>query len=576
MVTGACPELALMNLGGIIMPYPSVDLTNVKTYPLVKRENRVALEDLIFPATSYQPFENPELLELAVRVVDARMNGKPVIFMMGGHVIKRGLAPLVIDLLKRGVVTHLASNGAATIHDFEIGFQGHTSEDVLKSLEDGSFGMAEETGRLMNLAIQGGVNEGLGLGEALGRLIAEDPRFVYRENSVLCAAYKLGIPYTVHIAIGTDIIHQHPKVDFAASGWASGQDFKIFARAVCDLQGGVFCNFGSSVIGPEVFLKALSIARNLGNTVKVFTTANFDLIPLGDYRKPVGDDHPDYYYRPRKNIVNRPVALGGRGYHITGDHRDTLPNLYHQVTARLEPIKPVSQNSSAHPAEPVDLLIENPKAAEILETMLGEYPALNPLRADLVQSFIVLKRCFLTGGTLYLAGNGGSMSDALHICGELDKAYKKRRPIPAAHKLQLVPVPGGAELADCLQVGLRSMVLGNNPALASAVENDFSKPYLGFAQELYAVGHAGDVFLGISTSGNAKNILYTIQTARLLNMTTIGLTGQAGGLLAAQADIVLLAPAKETAVVQSWHMHLYHCLCEMLEAQIFSSRQDHE
>jgi phosphoheptose isomerase len=571
MVTGACPEIALMSIGGIIMPYPSVDLTKVKTYPLVKRENRVAMEDLIFPATAYKPFENPELLELALRVVDARKNGKPVIFMMGGHVIKRGLAPVVIDLLNRGVVTHLASNGAATIHDFEIAFQGHTSEDVLKSLEDGSFGMAEETGRLMNLAIQRGCNEGLGLGEALGRLIAEDPRFMYRENSVLYAAYRLGIPYTVHIAIGTDIIHQHPKVDFAASGGASGQDFKIFARSVCDLEGGVFCNFGSSVIGPEVFLKALSIARNLGNTVKVFTTANFDLIPLGDYRKPVGDDEPDYYYRPRKNIVNRPVALGGRGYHITGDHRETLPNLYHQVTARLEPIKPVSQNSTAHPAEPVDLFIENPKAAEILETMLGEYPALNLLRADLVRCYISLKRCFLTGGTLYLAGNGGSMSDALHISGELDKAYKKHRPIPAAHKLRLISVPGGAELAECLQVGLRSVVLGNNPALATAVENDFSKPYLGFAQELYALGHAGDVFLGISTSGNAKNILYTIQTARLLNMTTIGLTGQAGGALAAQADITMLAPAKETAAVQSWHLHIYHCLCEMLEAQIFFS-----
>jgi phosphoheptose isomerase len=553
------------------MPYPSVDLTMVKTYPLVKRENRVALDDLIFPATTCNPFENPELLEVSLSIVDARKNGKPVIFMVGGHVIKRGLAPVVIDLLNRGVITHLASNGAATIHDFEIAFQGHTSEDVLKSLEDGSFGMAEETGLLMNLAIQRGVNQGLGLGEALGCLIAEDPRFVYRENSALYTAYKLGIPYTVHIAIGTDIIHQHPKADFAASGWASGQDFKIFARAVCDLEGGVFCNFGSSVIGPEVFLKALSIARNLGNTVKVFTTANFDLIPLGDYRKPVGDDEPDYYYRPRKNIVNRPVAMGGRGYHITGDHRETLPNLYHQVAARLEPIKPVNQNSAAPPEGLAVYSTENPKAVEILETLLGEYPALNPLRADLERCYTALKRCFLTGGTLFLAGNGGSMSDALHISGELDKAYKKPRTIPAAHSLRLAPVPGGAELAECLQVGLRTVVLGNNPALASAVENDFGRPYLGYAQELYALGRAGDVFLGISTSGNAKNILYALQTAHLLNMIAIGLTGQPGGLLSAQADIAILAPAKETPVVQTWHVHIYHCLCEMLEAQIFST-----
>jgi phosphoheptose isomerase len=547
----------------------------VKTYSLVKRENRVDLEDLIFPTDPYKQLENTELLEVSLRIAEARKKGKPVIVMFGGHVIKRGLAPLVIDLLNRGVITHLASNGAATIHDFEIAFQGHTSEDVLKSLEDGSFGMAEETGLLMNLAIQRGANEGMGLGEALGRLIAEDARFIYRENSLLYAAYKLGIPYTVHVAIGTDIIHQHPKADFATIGWASGQDFKIFARAVCDLEGGVFCNFGSSVIGPEVFLKAISIARNLGNPVKVFTTANFDLIPLGDYRKPVGDDDPDYYYRPRKNIVNRPVALGGRGYHITGDHRDTLPNLYHQVVDQLEPLQPVNQNSAASIGESNLFSTENPKASEILELMLHEYPVLIPLRAELIHSYTALKRCFLTGGTLYLAGNGGSMSDALHISGELDKAYKKTRPIPTAHSLRLTDVPGGMELADSLQVGLRSVVLGNNPALASAVENDFGKPYLGYAQELYALGHAGDVFLGISTSGNAKNILYSVQTARLLNMTTIGLTGESGGFLAAQADIVIRAPAKETAAVQIWHVHIYHCLCEMLEAQIFSNRSDH-
>ena len=553
------------------MPYPSVDLTKVKTYPLVKRENRVALEDLIFPSSPFVQFGEPELLEVSARIVEARKNGKPLIVMFGGHVIKRGLAPLVIDLLNRGVITHLASNGAATIHDFEIALQGHTSEDVVKSLEDGSFGMAEETGLLMNLAIQRGANDGMGIGEALGRLIVEDARFIYRENSVLSTAYKLGIPYTVHVAIGTDIIHQHPKADFAAIGWASGQDFKIFTRAVCALEGGVFCNFGSSVIGPEVFLKALSIARNLGNIVKVFTTANFDLISLGDYHKPVGDDEPDYYYRPRKNIVNRPVLLGGRGYHITGDHHDTLPNLYHQIVAQLEPISPVSQNSATPFGESAEFSAENPRATEILETMLCEYPALKPARADLVRTYVALKRCFLTGGTLYLAGNGGSMSDALHISGELNKAYKKRRPIPASHSLRLTAVPGGEELAECLQVGLRSIVLGNNPTLASAVENDFSKPYLGYAQELYALGHAGDVFLGISTSGNAKNVLYAVQTARLLNMITIGLTGERGGLLSAQADIVMRAPAKETSLVQTWHGHIYHCLCEMLEAQFFSS-----
>jgi D-sedoheptulose 7-phosphate isomerase len=195
------------------------------------------------------------------------------------------------------------------------------------------------------------------------------------------------------------------------------------------------------------------------------------------------------------------------------------------------------------------------------------------LRADLWRAFIALKRCFLTGGTLYLAGNGGSMADALHISTELDKAFKKPRPIPTPHRLRLLTLPGGEELAGSLQTGLRSVVLGNNPALASAVENDFSQSHMGVAQELYALGRPGDVFLGISTSGKARNILYAVQTARLLNMTSLALTGESGGQLSAQADIVLHAPALDTPSVQAWHIHIYHCLCEMLEAQIFSTEE---
>lgn len=318
------------------MSYPTVDLSRVRTYPLVKRENLVALQNLITPEMPAPDFDNPELPEVVSRLAEARRQGRPVIWMFGGHVIKRGLAPVVIDLMKRGLITHLASNGSATIHDFEIALMGQTSEDVLASLADGSFGMAEETGAWMNQAIQSGYKDGMGMGEALGRRMAEDERFKYRESSLLYNAYQLRIPYTVHVAIGTDIIHQHPTVDFAALGWASGQDFKIFTAGVCDLEGGVFCNFGSAVIGPEVFLKAVSIARNLGNALKVFTTANFDLIPLADYRSSLKDDVTEYYYRPRKNIVNRPVALGGRGYHICGDHRVTIPNLHHQLVAQLE------------------------------------------------------------------------------------------------------------------------------------------------------------------------------------------------------------------------------------------------
>ena len=551
------------------MPFPAVDLTRVKTYPLVQRENRVALENLIHPHTPLRPFDNPELGEVAARIAAARRAARPVIFMFGAHLVKRGLAPILIDLLERGVVTHLASNGAATIHDFEIALQGNTSEDVVKSLEDGSFGMAEETGALMNAAIRRGANDGLGLGESLGRLIDSDPRFTYRAHSLLHTAYRLGIPYTVHVALGTDIIHQHPAADFAATGWASGQDFKIFTQAVCSLEGGVFCNFGSAVIGPEVFLKAVSIARNLGNPLKVFTTANFDLIQLENYRAPLGDEHPEYYYRPRKNIVNRPVMLGGRGFHISADHLVTLPNLRQLVVEQLPARAPLDQRLPA-PASEASFAAAHPQAARVLEAALLASPALLPARESILRAYRALLRCFQTGGTLFLAGNGGSMSDAIHISGELDKAYKLPRPIPAAHAARLASLPGGTELTAALQVGLRSVVLGNNPALASAVENDFAAPYLGFAQELYALAHPGDVFLGISTSGNAKNVLYAVSTARALHLTSIGLTGQTGGRLAREADIPICAPASDTPLVQGWHLSIYHCLCEMLEAAVFT------
>lgn len=319
------------------MPFPALDLSGIHTYSIVKRASKVAVGNLVTPETPLPVYNNPELTEVAGHLVAARQAGAPVIFMFGGHVIKRGLAPILIDLMQRGLITHLASNGAATIHDFEIALVGQTSEDVATSIEDGSFGMAEETGAFMNLAIQAGVRKGLGAGEALGQWIADDKRFRFREFSMVYNAYRLNIPYTVHIAIGTDIIHQHPLCDFAALGWASGQDFKIFCASVSRLEEGVFCNFGSAVIGPEVFLKALTIARNLGHTVKVFTTANFDLFPMDDYRKPIDDANPEYYYRPRKNIINRPTSLGGRGYHIVGDHRDTIPNLAALVRKQFSP-----------------------------------------------------------------------------------------------------------------------------------------------------------------------------------------------------------------------------------------------
>jgi hypothetical protein len=285
-------------------------------------------------ATFVEPEDMPdapaghEIAEIAERTVQARSEGRPVIWSMGGHVVKCGLAPVIIDLVERGVITHLAGNGASSIHDFEIALVGCTSEDVAASIEDGSFGMAEETGAFMNAAIAGGAVDGLGMGEALGRFISGDERFTFRNESLLYKAYELGVPFTVHVAIGTDIIHQHPSCDFAAIGATSGRDFAVYTRSVAGLEGGVFCNFGSAVIGPEVFLKALSIARNLGNRVSTFTTANFDLVKLaGDYRRPSPSGDPQYFYRPKKNIVIRPTSMGGKGFHVAGRHRETIPAL---------------------------------------------------------------------------------------------------------------------------------------------------------------------------------------------------------------------------------------------------------
>ena len=200
------------------------------------------------------------------------------------------------------------------------------------AIEDGSFGMWEETGSMMNQALKAGAERGLGYGEALAVYVEEHPElFPYKDDCVFYQAWKLGVPATYHIALGTDIIHQHPSVDFGAIGKCSGIDFQIMCYSVSRLDNGVFLNFGSGVIGPEVFLKALSISRNLGYPTFRITTANFDLIDLGDYRKKIGYDDPHYYYRPRKNIVNRPTSVAGKGWHFCVDHKISLPNLYFKL-----------------------------------------------------------------------------------------------------------------------------------------------------------------------------------------------------------------------------------------------------
>ena len=247
-------------------------------------------------------------------VVEARRRERAIIWGLGGHVIKCGLAPVVIDLMRRGYVTVIAMNGAAAIHDFEIALAGHTSEDVEAVLPDGRFGAAEETGREMNRAIAEGDREGLGMGEALGRWLDSGAAPEHAASSLLLQAYRQGTPVTVHVAIGTDTPHTHPAADAAAIGSASHRDFRLLAAYVADLnEGGVYLNVGSAVVLPEVFLKAVSAVRNLGHPLANFTTADFDFLQ---------------HYRPRVNVVERPHAgSGGAGYAITGHHELMIPLL---------------------------------------------------------------------------------------------------------------------------------------------------------------------------------------------------------------------------------------------------------
>lgn len=314
-----------------------IDLSKTQMFSVKDRHNLVRIDNLLALQESEDlSKEYDEIEDLIDEIVKSRKNNKPVTMFFGAHVIKCGLSKYLIEMIKKNYITHLASNGAGSIHDFELAFLGGTSEHVPTAIEDGSFGMWEETGRWMNEALQIGYKKGYGYGQSLANYIHENQgKFPYRDLSVLYNAALYNIPATYHISIGTDIIHQHPIVDFAALGYTSGEDFKIFCNSLKDLDGGVHLNFGSAVQGPEVFLKALSIVRNQKLNADKIVTANFDLIPLGDYKSDVGSDNFHYYYRPRKNIVNRPTSLGGRGFYFNLDHLRSIPYIYNRLTEEL-------------------------------------------------------------------------------------------------------------------------------------------------------------------------------------------------------------------------------------------------
>jgi len=317
------------------MPYPLFDRSRLEIKPLSERMHDVSINDFIDINKSLEPFDDPALDVIAESIIAANDSNAAVMLMYGAHVIRTGCSLYMIELMKRRQISHLATNGAGAIHDFELSLIGWTCESVAKYISEGQFGLWTETSKINDI-IADGIKEDFGLGESLGRYIWEN-NLPYREKSVLAMSYHLGVPCTVHIGIGSDIIHEHPNCDGAALGSASYTDFLIYTQAVTNLEKGVFLNFGSAVTGPEVYLKALAMARNVarqeGKKITDFTTAVFDVQPLDNVNSEIAPlkSDPRYYFRPWKTILARTIADGGTSYYIQGEHRLTLPHLSQRI-----------------------------------------------------------------------------------------------------------------------------------------------------------------------------------------------------------------------------------------------------
>ncbi len=312
-------------------PPTPLDFSGLNTYSVYGRHSKVSVDDFATPmqtgmtvrqflAALPKQLAGVDFPDLVTRIAAAHQQKRPIILGMGAHVIKVGLNPVLIDLMQRGIITALALNGAGIIHDSEIAMVGRTSEEVASVLGAGAFGAAQETGEVLNRAITAGAARGIGIGQAVGEMLLAN-NFPHNDKSLLAMAAQLQIPVTVHVAMGTDIIHIHPDVDGGAIGKAGHYDFRIFCRLVSELEGGIYLNVGSAVLLPEVFLKALTVARNLGHQVKQFTTANFDFIR---------------HYRPATNVVHRPTLEGGKGFNFTGHHELMLPLLAAAVIDEID------------------------------------------------------------------------------------------------------------------------------------------------------------------------------------------------------------------------------------------------
>jgi hypothetical protein len=351
------------------MSFRKFDRDRLKLKPLSERVHDMTLADVVHLDSDFIPCAGESIEYAAAAIADARSRDCPVIAMFGAHVIKRGCSLFLIDMIERAWITHLATNGAGAIHDFELALIGATTESVAVYIKDGQFGLWEETSRLNDIA-KAAAKQGIGFGEALGREIAQG-QYPHKAVSVFAAAHRLKLPITVHVSIGQDIVHEHPNCDGAAWGAASYTDFLIFAESVRSLPGGVFCNIGTQVAGPEVFLKALAMARNVAGTEhgaqstehgarstepRNFTTVVFDLVRVersessgeGDARPATRDprraksnydepdkSEPEYYFRPLKTLLVRAVQDGGTGLYIRGDHRSTIPSLHRLLGEKL-------------------------------------------------------------------------------------------------------------------------------------------------------------------------------------------------------------------------------------------------
>ncbi len=317
--------------------YEQFDRERLRIESLSARRHLVDLDSVLQIGESPMEFTHPALSSVAEAIANAKATGSAVILMMGAHVIKQGLSRFVCDLIRRRLVSAVALNGAGPIHDFELARIGATSESVSENIIDGRFGMWAETAQINDI-VKAGRAEGLGLGEAIGKFISQSD-FPHKDVSILAAGYESSVPVTVHVGIGYDIIHEHPNCDGAAMGECSYRDFLIYTKVAENLQGGVLLCYGSAVMGPEVYLKALSMARNVarqdGQEIRQITSAVFDLIDLGDdLSVEAPKDSPEYYYRPFKTVLVRTVRDGGVSHYIRGDHRATLPALHKLIIER--------------------------------------------------------------------------------------------------------------------------------------------------------------------------------------------------------------------------------------------------